>query len=77
MIFVSHDQSSEVSEPRESALDHMSFPVAISASVVLSIDVPMIFSIGRKKVDSSLSELLPSRVAVRMPCLRSVVGVTF
>jgi hypothetical protein len=64
MILVSHNQSSEGSEPCESALDYISSPVAIPESVVLSIHVPMILSMRRKKVDASLSELFSMGIAV-------------
>jgi hypothetical protein len=64
MILVSHNQSSEGSELCESALDYISSPVAIPESVVLSINVPMILSMRRKKVDSSLSELFSMGIAV-------------
>ncbi len=64
MILVSHNQSSEGSEPCESALDYISSPVAIPESVVLSIDVPMILPMRRKQVDASFSELFSMGVAV-------------
>jgi hypothetical protein len=64
MILVSHDQSSEGSEPGERALDDISSPVAIPESVVLSIDVPMILPMRRKEVDASFSELFPMGIAV-------------
>ena len=64
MIFISHDQSSVVSQPCESALYYISSPVAIPESVVLSIDVSMILPVRRKEVDTSLPEHFPVRVTV-------------
>lgn len=64
MILISHDQSSEASEPCESALDYISSPVGIPECVILSTDVSMILSMRQKKVDASLSELFPMGIAV-------------
>jgi len=64
MILISHNQSSEASEPCEGALNDIPSPVAIPESVVLSIDVSMILSMRRKKVDASFPELFPMGIAV-------------
>lgn len=64
MIFISDNESAKASQPGESALDYISSPVAIPESVVLSIDVPMILPMWRKKIDASLSELLSVGIAV-------------
>ena len=64
MILISHNESSIVSQPSEGALDYISSPVAIPQSVILSIDVSMIFPMRSKEVDASLSEPFAVRVAV-------------
>lgn len=64
MILVSHNQSSECSEPCESAFDDISSPVAIPESVVLSIDVSMILPMRGKKIYASLSEPFSMGIAV-------------
>jgi hypothetical protein len=64
MILVSHNQSSEASEPCESALDDISSPVAIPESVILSIDVSMILPMRGKKIYASHSEPFSMWIAV-------------
>lgn len=64
MILVSDNKSSIVSDPAESALDYISSLVAIPESVVLSIDIPVVFAMRRLKVDASFSQTLSSRIAV-------------
>jgi hypothetical protein len=64
MILVSNNQSSESSEPCESALDDISSPVAIPESVVLSIDVSMILPMRGKKIYTSLSQPFSMGIAV-------------
>lgn len=64
MILVSHNQSSESSEPCESALDYISSPVPIPESVILLIDVSMILSMRGKKIYATLSELFSMGIAV-------------
>jgi len=64
MILISYNQSSVVSQPSKSALHYISSPVAIPESVVLSIDVSMILTMRRKKVDTSFPKPLPVRIAV-------------
>jgi hypothetical protein len=64
MIFVSDNESSKASQPREGSLDYISSPIAIPESVVLAIHVSMILPIRRKKVDASLPELFSMRIAV-------------
>ena len=64
MIFISHNESSVVSQPCEGALYYISSLVAIPESVVLSINVSMILTMRGKKVDTPLSEPFSVRVAV-------------
>src|SRR3972149_3562502 len=64
MTLVSHNQSSECSHPGETSLDYISPPVAIPESVILSIDVFVVFPIRHKEIDSSLSHAFSSRLAV-------------
>lgn len=64
MILVSDNDASIVGDPTEGALDCISSPVAIPQSVILSIDVPMVLSMGNKKIDSSLSQTFASRIAI-------------
>ena len=64
MIFISDNNPSKVGNPAEGALDYISSPVAIPESVILSIDVAMVFSMGKKKIDSSFPQTFSSRIAV-------------
>ena len=64
MILISDNDTSIVRDPTESALDCISSPVAIPQSVILSIHVPMVLSVGNKKIDSSLPQMFASRIAV-------------
>ena len=64
MILPSDNEPPIVAQPSESALNDISSLVAIPESVVLPIHVPMILSVGRKKVDPSFSHPLTGRVAV-------------
>ena len=64
MILVSHDDPTVIGDPTEGALDCISSPVPIPESIILSIDVPMVLSVGNKKIDSSLPQTLASRIAV-------------
>ena len=64
MMLMSHDKSSVVSEPAESAFNDISSPVPIPESIVLSIDVSVILPVRREEVDSSLPQSLPVGVGV-------------
>jgi len=64
MILVSDDKPSVVSDPAESALDYISSPVPIPESVVLSIDIPVVFPVRGQKADTSFSQTLSSGIAV-------------
>lgn len=64
MIFISDNESAKASQPGEGSLDYISSPVAIPESVVLPVDVPIILSMGRKKIDASLSEFFSMGIAV-------------
>jgi hypothetical protein len=64
MILISDNKPSIVSDPAESALDYISSPVSIPESVVLSINVPMILPMRRKKSDASFSQTFSSGIAV-------------
>jgi len=64
MILVSDNQSPEGPNPGEGALDYISSPVAIPQSVVLAIDVSMILTMGRKKVDAPSFQTFSVGIAV-------------
>jgi hypothetical protein len=64
MILISNNESSIVSQPGEGAFDDISSLVSIPESVVLSIDVSVVFAMRRKKVDTSFSETGPMRITV-------------
>jgi hypothetical protein len=64
MILISDNKPSIVSDPAESALDYISSPVSIPESVVLSIDIPVVFPVRSQKVDTSFSQTLASGIAV-------------
>jgi len=64
MILVSDNNPSISCDPAERALDCISSPVAIPQSVILSINVAMVFSMWNKKIDSSLPQSFASRIAV-------------
>lgn len=69
MILVSDNKPSKVSDPPEGALDCISFPVAIPESVTPSIEVPVVFAMRNRKVDTSFSQTLTSRISViRLVC---------
>ena len=64
MILVSDNNPSGVGDPAERALDCISSPVAIPQSVILSIDVTMVLSMGNKKTDSPFPQTFAGRIAV-------------
>ena len=64
MILVSDNDAPPVREPGESALHDISSPVAIPESVVLPIDVAMVFPMGGKEVGSSLSQTFSGWIAI-------------
>lgn len=64
MMFISDNDPSVVGDPAERSLDCISSPVSIPESVILSIDVAMVFSMRNKKIDSSLPQTFASRIAV-------------
>jgi hypothetical protein len=57
-MLVSDDETSKVSEPAESSLDDISSLVSIPQSVILSVEVPMVASMRRKKIDAPFSQAL-------------------
>ena len=64
MIFVSDNQSSKCSHPGESALDYISSPVAIPESVILSIDVFIVFAIRHEEIHPFLPHTVSGKLAV-------------
>ncbi len=64
MILISHNDAPTVRDPGESAFHCISSPVAIPESVILTIDVAMVFPMGNKKGDSSLLQTSSGRIAV-------------
>ncbi len=61
---MSDNKSSMVSDPAESALDYISSPVSIPESVVLSVDISVVFPVRSQKVDASFSQTFSSWIAV-------------
>lgn len=64
MIIISDQDSPEVHNPAEGALDDISSPVVIPEAIVLSVHVPMVLAVRDQKTDPSFLEPLSSRIAV-------------
>jgi hypothetical protein len=64
MILVSHHDPAVMGDPTEGSLDDISSPVAIPEPIILSIHVPVVFSMRCEKIDSSLPQTFSCRIAV-------------
>ena len=64
MILISHNDTPIGRDPTEGSLDGISSPVSIPQSVVLAVNVPMVFSVRNQKTDSASLQASSNRIAV-------------
>jgi len=63
-MLVSDYDASKVANPTESSLNCISSLIAIPKAVILSVDIPVILSVRRKKIDAPFPESLTQGIAV-------------